>query len=658
MQKIIKQLAVIFSVLLVISNLVFLQPQISYAQALDAGVTITALDEEGERVLPLTAISIDEGDTAFDVLLEAGELHNLEITYDEYDFGVFITGIGDAVQTDSEWWSFNVYGHGPDVGASSYQVTNGEHILFTLTDEFSPTVPVIVSAVDMNENDVIPETEVTVMEGASAYDALYQAAKEHQVEIEATIDDEYFTFINNLGEIALEENEFWNISVNDEPLMTSIVAHQVQSGEHVQLEVQAWESNDEELDEETETDETTTNSELPVITNEVIQESIAGITNYISEYNISIEYGNEWWAWGVAHTEQGLPSSYVTSVEQKVKELDGEFRSIFDLEKVIIGLSAANADATNVAGYNLIEKLLNHRSFENPSINMAIYGLLALDSGSYDVPDEARDHLIDFILDSELENGGWALFGDRPTADITGMVLISLAPYQDRQEVKGAIERAVTYLSAAQDDTGGYYESFNGGDSSESVSQVITGLAAVGVDPTGNDFTKDGGNLVQHLLKFKQDDGGYSHLIDDTYSMGMSTQQALLAFFAYQKYVNGEGSVYQFNTQSDDGQDDEEEKKEEEPDPSGEDGKGGSEDGTDDNGDDNGSVNDDDQNGNDENKEGEKEEPKKKAGTTDENPEGKKLPQTATNTMNILFIGLVLLLVGASLFMVYQRKKA
>ncbi|MFD2042938.1 DUF4430 domain-containing protein [Ornithinibacillus salinisoli] len=650
MQKIIKkQLAVLFTVLLVVSNLVFLQPQTSYAATLENAVTIIALDEDGETVLPLTAMQIEEGDTAFDVLIQAGEEHNVEITYDEFDFGNMITGIGDAVQTDSLWWSFNVYGHGPDVGASGYEVENGEHILFTLTDNFTPSVPVTVSAIAEDGSTIIGETEVTLMEGASAYDALYQAAITNDKTLEIAVDNEYFTFIQNIGNTELETNDYWQVAVNEEPLMASIVAHQVQPEEHVQLTIQSYEDTGDGSTEDEK--EETTDNVLPEITNKIIQDNISEITTYIANNNIAMEYGNEWWIWGIAHTDQGIPSSYVASVEHRVKELEGEFRNVFDLEKVIIGLSAAGTDATDVAGYNLVDKLVQHRSFENPSINMAIYGLLAIDSGDYQVSDEVRNLFIDLIMDKEYDVGGWALFGDRPTADITGMVLTALAPYQDRPAVSAAIERAVTYLSTEQDETGGYFEVFNGGDSSESVSQVITGLSSIGIDPTSDAFTKDGGNLVQHLLKFKQSDGGFSHIIDDDYSMGMSTQQAFLAFLAYQKFVLGDGkTVYQFTPSLD--EEDTEDATDTE-DETGNDVEKGSSDNE---------KETDDGTGKEENNEesssDKQESEKNQEETGKEETVGKKLPHTATNTMNFLLFGFMLLLLGSTVLWLNRRTKA
>ncbi|WP_163971601.1 DUF4430 domain-containing protein [Oceanobacillus halotolerans] len=663
-----QRIAIVFSVLLIISNLAYIQPQVVDAETVEDAVTISALDENGEDVLPLTAIGIEEGDTAFDVLVEAGEIHDLEVHYDEYDFGKMLTGIGDVVSSDPFYWSFNVYGIGPDVGASSYEVSNGEHLFFTLTENFTPSVDVTVSAHNKDGNAVIPETTVTLMEGATAYDALFQAAKENNVTIDASIDNQYFTFINNIAGTELGEGDYWNIAVDDQTLSVGIVAHQVQPDEHVQLTVQTFDTGGEDSTGEGDIEEPN-DPESSTVSYETIQKSINDIITYTNANNIDLTYGNEWWVWGLANTNQVLPETYVASVKDEVKEIDGEFRSIFDLEKVIIGLSAAGIDATSVEGYNLVEKLINHKNFENPSINMAIYGLLALDSGQYKVPTEDKNLLIDFILDNEQDDGGWALFGDRPTADITGMVLTALAPYQDRQDVKQAIDRAVNYLSTEQDDTSGYYEEFNGGDTSESVSQVITGLTSVGIDPTSDAFTKDGGNLVEHLLKFKQDDGGFSHIIDDEQSMGMSTQQALLALIAYQKQLNDGGLVYQFPIASDEDNSDtpenpnnpvEPSNPSEPENPSKPDESGNKEENVE-----NQSETESETGANSGSKTNQqskqnsnitKSEPTIDQ-VTDTNNNGDKLPNTATDIYNLLGFGMVLLAGGVILFIVQRRKR-
>ena len=80
---------------------------------------------------------------------------------------------------------------------------------------------------------------------------------------------------------------------------------------------------------------------------------------------------------------------------------------------------------------------------------------------------------------------------------------------------------------------------------SESISQVIIGLCANGIDPTSSDFTKNGKNLIDALLTFKSDDGGFKHIYEGN-SNGKATEQALLALEAYKELKNGRLNLYEF----------------------------------------------------------------------------------------------------------------
>lgn len=73
---------------------------------------------------------------------------------------------------------------------------------------------------------------------------------------------------------------------------------------------------------------------------------------------------------------------------------------------------------------------------------------------------------------------------------MTGMAMTALAPYNNDKypDVKAAVERAVEWLSYSQKDDGGYASW--GTANSESCDQVVMGLCACGIDPTGDKFTK------------------------------------------------------------------------------------------------------------------------------------------------------------------------
>jgi LPXTG-motif cell wall-anchored protein len=677
--------------LLILSNLALI-PQVGQAATLEQAVTIKAIDANGEVVLPLTAVDFEDGETAYDVLLEAGEKTAKEIDVTVHDtYGAFINSIGGISPEGSAYWSFNVNGVSASTGISSHQVTNGENILFAITEWPSSSVTAKVSAIGKDGVAVIPETEVSLMEGASAYDALVQAGAKHQQLVHSSVDSEYFTFINNIGSIALGPNDYWSIAVNDGALFTSATARTLAENDHVQLTLETYvPPTDPGTEQPTSPDgpeeeqptvpdapegEQPTSSQEPTDptdpaeptnpTNQNVDASVADILTYIDKNNISFAYGSEWWVWGVANTTREIPASYVASVKEKVKELEGNLR-IFDLEKVIIGLSAAGEDATSIEGYNLVDLLVNHANLANPSINMNIYALLAVDSGQYETPEGFREAQVNAILAGELEQGGWSFFGSNPSPDITGMALTALAPYRDQANVQAAIERAVDYLSKAQSESGGFDIAMNGGDASESLSSTIVGLASVGVNPAGDTFTKAGGNLIQHLLKFKQDDGGYSHLQNGT-SSGMATQQALLALTAYQSFVNGGGLVYQFELAGEEEPPSETEQPDVPEQPVNNPDQPEEQEQSEQPGD----LEQAEQPGDLEQSEqpdqsAETEQPENEQPTTTEtaessktgNDNGRVLPNTATNHANMILVGFGLLLVGSILFYVRRKRVA
>src|SRR5699024_10175489 len=144
--------------------------------------------------------------------------------------------------------------------------------------------------------------------------------------------------------------------------------------------------------------------------------------------------------------------------------------------------------------------------------NGPIYALIALDANNYEIPKDAkwqRQDIIDEIMSKELEEGGWAFFGNELDFDITAMAVIALANYQSHADVKNAIEKAYDKILTMQEPEGGFDGGpFVGGVTSESTSQTIIGLSAYGLDAHGDRFTSVAGNdLIDHLLSHLTDDG-------------------------------------------------------------------------------------------------------------------------------------------------------
>lgn len=265
--------------------------------------------------------------------------------------------------------------------------------------------------------------------------------------------------------------------------------------------------------------------------------------------------GGEWTLIGLVRSGAEVPQSYLDAyygnLETYVQSCQGvlDTRKYTEYSRVILAVTALGKNPADVAGYDLLAPLGELEQTVFQGINGAIFALIALDSGNYEIPQcrtedtqATRELYIQHILDREEENGGWSLMGGRQEPDLTAMALQALAPYRDQETVQQACDRAVEVLSALQTDTGGYR--YGEDESCESVAQVIIALTALGIDPeTDPRFVKNGNSLVSRLLDFWTPGQGFSHL-PESQPEGMATEQSLLALAALDRFRKGETSLY------------------------------------------------------------------------------------------------------------------
>ena len=279
---------------------------------------------------------------------------------------------------------------------------------------------------------------------------------------------------------------------------------------------------------------------------EDIVKSIEGAANWLIEND---EGDPVWLVIQLARIDKEIPESYLNEFRKEIKDNKGEFKTVTDYAKYSIVASSLGLDATDLFGYNFIEKIYNVEDIfdagEYSSNYGGIYGLWALDSKNYEVPEDAkstRDNIIEKLLAVQNNDGGfgWAE-GQDSDFDTTAMALQALSNYQDREDVKACVEKALNYLSENQQNDGGYvaWET----DSSEAVSQVILALTSLGIDPLIDErFVKDN-NLIEKLLSFQLEDGSFEHVKEEG-SNGMSTEQALRGLIGYQRFINKDSKFF------------------------------------------------------------------------------------------------------------------
>jgi len=311
---------------------------------------------------------------------------------------------------------------------------------------------------------------------------------------------------------------------------------------------------------------TTSRSEL----NSAINNAAAYILRTVQNPEIST-VGGEWAVIGLARSEYLVPNSffmrYHSAVSSHLRENNGvlDARRHTEYSRVILALSAAGFDPLDIAGFNIIIPLGDFEQTVWQGVNGPVFALLALDSLDYEIPQNqtaqtqaTREMYLAEILRRQTPDGGWNMSAgtngapisrnERGQADLTGMALQALAPYQDNIAVRNATRRALIFLSRNQDLSGGFSGSFTGGTSTvESAVQVLVALTELGISVDDPRFVKNGSTLVDNILSFQNANGSFSHTRESNDSDLMSTEQALYGLVAAQRALNGENSLYSMN---------------------------------------------------------------------------------------------------------------
>lgn len=265
--------------------------------------------------------------------------------------------------------------------------------------------------------------------------------------------------------------------------------------------------------------------------------------------------GGEWMVIDLTRAGYDCPEGYYQNVVDYVKAKINDKEQLHrakstDNSRVILALTAAGYDVTDVDGHNLLMGLTDMEYVKKQGINGPIWALIAFDCYKYDIPDNpsasdqvTREKLIAYILEKQLEDGGWALSGKAADPDMTGMAIQALAPYYNTNaKVKAAVDKALDCLSALQYDNGGFGSI--DGTCSESCAQVIVALTALGINPeTDARFVKNGVSVVDAMCLFAIDGGGFAHIPDGGLN-GMATEQSQYALASYFRLLEGKTSLY------------------------------------------------------------------------------------------------------------------
>lgn len=508
------------------------------AQQIATGTISVEGSQETGTLLSKTPLTYQQNETAFDALL--GAVNNKAHVQNDPNLGTYIDEIMGLKAEGTNYWAFYVNGIYSPVGANSYTVGDGDQLSFHYVDWTKPADSVTLKVIG-NNNQVLEDytgyKSVQITGQPTALQLLQVTLGKDKV---ALIDTKYGPMITNIAGTAAQGNSYWGFYVNDQYMSVGADSYQLKPNDQVTFKYETYTptgGTDTNGNSNSSTDSNTNN---PSPSNEGIpEEQLQKSIDSASGFILGNNL-DEWSAVALNKAGKTVPSSYLENVSQDIVSRTGKFHFITDPERYILGILAAGGDPRNISGYNLVESIYNG-DVSSQGINGVIYALIALDSGNFNVPSSAvwtREKLINEIINDQQSDGHWSLSTKGDSSD-PDITAMALTALAPYKDQAGVKERI---------DLGIQYLSktyLNSKVNSQTVAQIIISLSSLGKYDTSSPlFNKNGNSIMKNLLSFQNNDGGFA-LNGGESSDVMATQQGLLALDAYRLYKTGQGSLYQ-----------------------------------------------------------------------------------------------------------------
>ncbi|WP_156574911.1 DUF4430 domain-containing protein [Bacillus luti] len=469
---------------------------ITFAEGNTAKLAIVGESQKGIMLCPKEE-QIKDGETALSLLQKVmGD----KVVSETMSFGTYVKGIDGLMAGDTSGWLYDVNDKAAQVGADSYKLESGDVVVFRFVSDWS---------------NMSQET------------------------LQQTLDK--FGTCKTVEEPKTDDpkQEKPEEPKTDDPKQEKPEEPKTDDPKQEKPEEPKTDDPKQEKPEEPKTDDPKQEKpEQPKQEN--IQVPAAQVNEAISktsEKMLQDGIESDWVALGLARSGKNVPIeaqlNYVKAVTEKVEKRVNRFTAT-DLARTIIMMNAMNADPKKVGEHNLVQKL--YESDKVNSVTGYAFALLAFDTKKYEIPVESkwnRVALVESLLNTQHTDGGWTYDSasskeSASSVDVTAMVLSALAPYQERLDVKPAVQKAVAYLYKEQLENGGF--SADGQENSNSTAQAIIGLSLV-KDVDQNRLHK----AVQNLLSYQLPNGEFKWLPSDQNGSGMATEQALLALIQFKE---------------------------------------------------------------------------------------------------------------------------
>ncbi|WP_306692516.1 DUF4430 domain-containing protein [Bacillus cereus] len=489
---------------------------ITFAEENTAKLAIIGESQKGIMLCPKEE-QIKDGETALSLLQKVmGD----KVESETMSFGTYVKGIDGLMAGATSAWLYDVNDKSAEVGADSYKLKSGDVVVFRFVSDWSN-----ISQETLKETlDKFGTCKTEEPNGGKTEEPKPEGQDDKMPDEKNQGDQD--------GKTPDEKNQ------GDQDGKTPDGKNQGDQDDKTLDGKNQGDQDDKTLDGKNQGEQDGKKTEQPKQEN--IQVPSAQLNEAISKTSdkmLQDGIESDWVAVALSRSGKNVPIeaklNYVKSVTEKVEKRINRF-SATDLARTIIMMNAMSADPKNVGGHNLVQKL--YESDKVNSVTGYAFALLAFDTKKYEIPVESkwnRVALVEALLNNQHTDGGWTYnsSGSKDSAssvDVTGMVLSALAPYQERSDVKPAIQKAVAYLYNEQLQNGGF--SADGQENSNSTAQAIIGLSLV-KDVDQNRLHK----AMQNLLSYQLSNGEFKWLPSDQNGNGMATEQALLALLQFKE---------------------------------------------------------------------------------------------------------------------------
>ena len=462
---------------------------------------------------------VGEGSTVKDVLELVLRANGLSWSNPSGSYVAAINGLSEFDNGAKSGWMYSVNGNHSSMSVAQYTLKDGDSVIFHYTDDFTLEQGSSGGQTDQSAADEVEkkidaigtvtlDSEEKIKAARKAYDALTAAQKK---------------LVDNYSKLTDAEKKLEQLKASDEDKKKAQEVKKLIDaiGENIALATE-WKIKEARTAYDALTAQqkalvdnyeklTTAENKLARLKMPSAEEVYQATGDYLAALGTPIPgaVGGEWMVLGLIRSGREVPEDYydgaVEYIQANINEEGRLHRAkVSENARMILALTALGMDVTDVGGHNLLTGMADQDFAKKQGHNGPIWALLAFDCADYEIPEGnvTRDWLIEYLLEVQLDDGGWALTGEVSDADMTGMALQALAPYYNENEkVKKAVDTAVSKLSEMQNADGGY--SSIDGPNCESISQVIVGLTALGIDPnTDPRFIKNGLSAVDALCGY------------------------------------------------------------------------------------------------------------------------------------------------------------